>query len=99
MGLIDLSRETDALAQRLAAAKRLSVEATIQQALERMRAPPALRPSRRDGSSEAVAACIARFDAFAQRIAVAPINDPQPVSEIVDDLNALRGGPRVIGRL
>jgi hypothetical protein len=32
---------------------------------------------------------IARFDAFAERIAMAPVNDVRPVSEIVDDLNAL----------
>jgi hypothetical protein len=38
---------------------------------------------------EAIAARIARFDAIAQKIAVAPINDPRPVSEIVDDRNAL----------
>ena len=92
MGMINLSQETEALAQRLAAAQRLSVEATIQQALEAHArasgiAPQAERP--RDASPEAVAARIARFDAFAQRIAVAPIDDPRPVSEIVDDLNAL----------
>jgi antitoxin VapB len=44
MGLIDLSRETDALAQRLAAAKRLSVEATIQQALEAHARAPGIAP-------------------------------------------------------
>jgi hypothetical protein len=87
--MINLSQETEALAQRLAAAQRLSVEATIQRALEAHArasgiAPHPQRP--RDASAEAVAA---RFDALAQRIAVAPINDPRPVSEIVDDLNAL----------
>ena len=92
MGMINLSQETVALAQRLAAAQRLSVEATIQQALEAHArafgiAPRAERP--RDVSPEAVAARIARFDALAQRIAGAPINDPRPVSEIVDDLNAI----------
>ena len=92
MGMINLSQETEALAQRLAAAQRLPVEAAIRQALETQArvsglAPQAPRP--RDVSAEAVAARIARFDAFAQRIAVAPINDPRPVSEIVDDLNAL----------
>ena len=92
MGMINLSQETEALAQRLAAAQRLSVEATIQQALEAHArasgiAPRAERP--RDVSPEAVAARIARFDALAQRIAGAPINDPRPVSEIVDDLNAI----------
>ncbi len=90
--MINLSQETEALAQRLAAAQRLSVEATIQRALEaRARdagiAPQALRP--RDTSPEAIAARIERFDALAQRIAIAPINDPRPVSAIVDDLNAL----------
>ena len=34
MGMINLSQETEALAQRLAAAQRLSVEAAIQRALE-----------------------------------------------------------------
>jgi hypothetical protein len=90
--MINLSQETEALAQRLAAAQRLSVEAIIQRALEAHArasgiAPHPQRP--RDASAEAVAARIARFDALAQRIAVAPINDPRPVSEIVDDLNAL----------
>ena len=90
--MINLSQETEALAQRLAAAQRISVEATIQRALEAHArasgiAPHPQRP--RDASAEAVAARIARFDALAQRIAVAPINDPRPVSEIVDDLNAL----------
>ena len=90
--MIKLSQETEALAQRLAAAQRLSVEAIIQRALEAHArasgiAPHPQRP--RDASAEAVAARIARFDALAQRIAVAPINDPRPVSEIVDDLNAL----------
>jgi hypothetical protein len=50
-------------------------------------APSAGRP--RDASPEAVAARSARFDALAQKIAAAPINDSRPVSEIVDDLNAL----------
>jgi antitoxin VapB len=92
MGMINLSQETEALALRLAAAKRLSVEATIQQAREAHALAAGIAPQarrRRDTSPEAVAARMARFDAFAQRIALAPINDPRPVSEIVDDLNAL----------
>ena len=92
MGMINLSQETEALAQRLAAAQRLSVEATIRQALEAHARASGIAPQaerRRDASPEAVAARIARFDAFAERIAVAPVNDPRPVSEIVDDLNAL----------
>jgi len=90
--MINLSQESEYLAQRLAAAQRLSVEAAIQRALEAHArasgiAPSAWRP--RDASPEAVARRIERFDAIAQRIAAAPINDPRPVSEIVDDVNAL----------
>ena len=90
--MISLSQETEALAQRIAATQRLSVDATIQQALEAIarRAGITLDAQRpRDTSPEAVAARIARFDAFARRIAGAPVSDPRPVSEIVDDLNAL----------
>jgi hypothetical protein len=93
MAMISLSQETEALAQRLAAAQRLSVEATIQQALEAIarRAGIALdaQRQRRDASPEAVAARIARFEAIAEKVAAAPVNDPRPVSEIIDDLNAL----------
>jgi antitoxin VapB len=90
--MIQLSEETEALARRLAAAQRLSVEDAIRRALEeRARAagivPQARRP--RDASPEAVAARNARFDEMTRRIAAAPINDPRPMSEIVDDLNSL----------
>lgn len=92
MRMVNLSQETEALAERLAVAQRLSVDAAIRRALEAQArasgiAPSAWRP--RDVSPKAVAARSARFDAIAQRIAAAPINDPRPVSEIVDDLNAL----------
>jgi hypothetical protein len=90
--MISLSQETEALAQRLAAAQRLSVEAAIQRALEASAraagiAPEVRRP--RDASPAAVAARIARFEAIAEKVAAAPIKDPRPVSEIIDDLNAL----------
>lgn len=90
MGMINLSQETEDLARRLAAAQRVSVDAAIRQALEaHAHASGIERQLPRDASPEAVAARIARFDALAQRIAVAPVNDPRPVNEIVDDLNAL----------
>jgi antitoxin VapB len=92
MGMVNLSQETEALAERLAAAQRLSVEAAIRQALEAHARTSGIVPQtrrQRDASPEAVAARSARFDAIAQRIAAAPINDPRPVSEIVDDLNPL----------
>ncbi|MGO9005444.1 MAG: hypothetical protein ACLQIQ_00145 [Beijerinckiaceae bacterium] len=91
--MINLSQETEALAKRLAAAERLSVEDAIRQALEeRARASGIeMQPRRapRDASPEAVAARIARFDEMTRKVAAAPINDPRPISEIVADLNAL----------
>ncbi len=92
MGMINLSGETEALARRLAAAHRISVEGAIRQALEaHARASGISDQSQRprDASPEAVAARIARFDAFASKIAAAPINDARTVNEIVEDLNAL----------
>lgn len=92
MGMVNLSQQTEALAERIAAAQRLPVEAAIRQALETQARVAGIAPQtlpRRDVTPEAVAERIARFDAMAQRIEVAPINDPRPIHEIVDDLNAL----------
>jgi antitoxin VapB len=90
--VINLSQETEALARRIALAKHVAVEDAIRAALENTAraegiALEARRP--RDLSPEAVAARVSRFDAMARQIAVAPVNDPRPVSEIIDDLNAL----------
>ncbi len=90
--MINLSQKTEELAERLAAAQRLSVEAAIRQALEAHARASGIVPQtrrQRDASPEAVAARSARFDALAQKIAAKPINDPRPVNEIVDDLNTL----------
>jgi len=90
--MVNLSQETEALAERMAAAQRLPVDAAIWQALETQARVAGIAPQtlpRRDLSPEAVAARIARFDAMAQRIAAAPINDPRSIPEIVDDQNAL----------
>jgi antitoxin VapB len=90
--MLSLSQETEALAQRVALAKHVAVDDAIRAALEQAARAEGItleaqRP--RDTSPGAVAARIARFDAIAQQVALAPINDPRPVSEIVDDLNAL----------
>jgi hypothetical protein len=93
MGMIQLSQETQALAERIAAAQRLPVEVAIRQALETHARVVGIAAQetrrRRDLTPEAVAARVARFEAFAQRIEAAPINDPRPIREIVDELNAL----------
>ena len=84
--MIHLSRETEALAQRLATAQRLSVEAAIQRALEaHARASgiePELMSSRRRMTVE-------QMLAFGSEIAAMPILDPRSPNEIMDDLNAL----------
>ncbi len=92
--MIQLSQETEALAQRLAAAQQLSVDDAIRQALEaRARGaglaavPEPEKP--RDNSPEAIAARRAALQRFAAEIAQLPVLDPRPVEEIVDDINAL----------
>jgi antitoxin VapB len=90
--MIILSRETEALARRLADAQSVSIEDAVRQALEaRARdagiAPGLRRP--RDRSPEAIAARRARIDQVARDIAVMPILDRRSPREIMDDLNAV----------
>ena len=90
--MISLSQETEALAQRIAATQRLSVDATIQQALEAIarRAGITLDAQRpRDRSPEAVAARAARIDEIVRAVAALPVLDPRPTQEIIDELNEL----------
>lgn len=83
--MINLSQETEALAQRLAAAQRLSVEDAIRQALEaRARSAgvaPDMRPRRRMTVDEMLA--------VGSEIAAMPLLDPRSAREIMDDINAL----------
>jgi len=90
--MVNLSRETEALAQRLALAQGVPVEEAIRSALEdKIRvADFAARAGRpRDTSPEAVAARRERTNRFVARLAAMPILDDRPLNEIVDDLNAL----------
>jgi antitoxin VapB len=83
--MINLSRETEALAERLAAAQRLSVEAVIQRALETQARVAGieqeLTPRRR--------MTVEQMLAFGAEIAAMPILDPRSSNEIMDDLNSL----------
>jgi len=81
--MIELSQETEALAQRVAAAQRLSVDDAIRLALT----PKQRKP--RDRSPEAIAARYAALERFAAEIRAMPILDPRSVEEIVDDIKAL----------
>ena len=92
MGMISLSQETEALAQRIAQAKHVAVDDAIRGALESTARAEGIalemrRP--RDASPEARAARIARFEEIAQAVAALPVLDPRPTQEIIDDLNAL----------
>ena len=86
MGMINLSQETEALAQRLAAAQRLSVEATIQRALE---AHAHFAGIEQDLSPQSSSHDRRADFAFGSEIAAMPLLDPRSPNEIMDDLNAL----------
>ena len=85
MGMSNLPQETEALAERLAAAQRLSVEAAIQRALETHARVAGieqeLSPRRR--------MTVEQMLAFGAEIAAMPILDPRSPNEIMDDLNSL----------
>ena len=92
MGMIDLSRETEALARRIALTKHIAVDDAIRGALEdKARAEGIMVEVRRprDQSPEAKAARIARFEEIAQAAAALPVLDPRPTQEIIDELNEL----------
>ena len=84
MGMINLSQETEALAQRLAAAQRLSVEAAIRQAL--------LTQARAAGIEQEASRrrmTVEQMLAFGAEIAAMPVLDPRSPKEIMDDLDSL----------
>jgi len=84
--MITLSRETEALAKRLAEAQHLSVDDAVKLALEKqaheLRVAAMPRPARRRMSVEAMLA-------LGDEIAAMPILDTRSPQEIMDDLNAL----------
>jgi antitoxin VapB len=81
--MINLSQETEALAARLAAAKRISAGEAIRQALEaELRAIGAeARPRRR--------MTVEQMRALGAEVAALPLLDPRSPAEIMEDLNAL----------
>lgn len=90
--MINLSRETEALAERLAAAQHLSVENAIKLALEeKARATGILAepPKGRDMSPAAITARREALERIGAEIAAMPILDPRSPQEIMDDLDSL----------
>jgi len=90
--VIHLSQETLVLAQRLAAARGISLEGAVKLAVEQSAREAGLAsqpPKPRDLSPEAVAARKAKLEAFAEKIAKMPVLDPRSAREIMDDINTL----------
>jgi hypothetical protein len=90
--MIVLSEETEALAERLAATQRVSVEEAVKLAIEEKALAAgialAVRKSR-DQSSAAIARRRAALDSFAAEIAMMPVRDARSPQEIIDDLDGL----------
>lgn len=82
--MIDLSRETEALAERLAAAQGISVEDAIRQALEERERVAGLEPKWRPRRRMTVEEMLA----VGSEIAAMPLLDPGSPREIMDDLDA-----------
>jgi antitoxin VapB len=90
--MISLSRETEALAQRLAVAHNVSIDQAIRVALEEKARAEGIvsEPFRsREQTDEAIAARRARTDKFVAELAAMPILDLRSPREIMEDLNAL----------
>jgi antitoxin VapB len=89
--MISLSRETEALARRLAELQSVSPEDAIHQALAARAYGFGVRPdaSRLASAPEAVAARKAMMEHHVRAIAALPILDPRPPDAIMDELNAV----------
>jgi antitoxin VapB len=88
--MIALSKETEALARRLAAAQSLPVDDAVRRALENWArvAGVSAESCRRDQSPAAIAARKASVDRIVAEIAAMPILNPRDPREIMDDLNS-----------
>jgi antitoxin VapB len=88
--MVNLSPETIGLAERLAAARGVSLEEAITEAIrQRALAMGVIEPPKRDTSPEAIAARIALMEQIADEIAAMPVRDPRSPQEIMDELNEL----------
>ncbi len=90
--MITLSRETEVLAERLAAARQVSVDEAVRQALEASARAAGVSPAQRSAhalSDAEIAAKKARIDQLVAEIAALPILDPRSPQEIMDDINEL----------
>jgi antitoxin VapB len=82
--MITLSRETEVLAERLAAARRVSVDEAVRQALEASARAAGVSPAQRRRRMT-----VEQMQALGAEIAALPILDPRSPKEIMDDINEL----------
>ncbi|ULO23519.1 type II toxin-antitoxin system VapB family antitoxin [Methylocystis sp. SB2] len=82
--MITLSRETEVLAERLAAARRVSVDEAVRQALEASARAAGVSPEQRRRRMT-----VEQMQALGAEIAALPILDPRSPQEIMDDINEL----------
>jgi antitoxin VapB len=84
--MIDLSRETEALAKQIAAARSISVDEAIRQALQAMASDEG---APRDRSRAAIAARVSEVDRIVAELTALPLLDRRDPHVIADDLDAL----------
>jgi hypothetical protein len=84
--MVNLSPETIALAERLAAVQGVSVEEAITDAIERWADEIGVAGEPRDTSPEAIARRKAETQQIIDEIKALPVLDPRPLQEIMDDL-------------
>ena len=89
--MISLSQETEALARKVADARRVPVETAIRDALvaAAQGSAPVDPRRKRDASPEAVARRCASMRQIADELAAMPVLDNRPLQEIIDDINAV----------
>jgi hypothetical protein len=88
MVMVNLSPETIAIAERLAAVQGVSVEEAIAYAIEQCAlATGVIEPPKPDTSPEAIASRIALMEQIAEEIAAMPVLDPRPWREILEDVS------------
>jgi hypothetical protein len=89
--MIQLSRQTEALARKLAASQGISAEDAVERAVERSarEAGMAVDSERRELTDTAIAARKARMRRIAAEIDSMAVLDFRSVEDMVDDLNAL----------
>jgi hypothetical protein len=85
--MVNLSPETIAIAERLAAVQGVSLEEAIAYAIEQWALTIGVVGKPRDMSPEAIAQREALIDQIVEEISALPVRDPRPWREILEDIS------------